>query len=107
MMTATYADLSGAGSNAGLTFANADLGTLAVSGSCCTGEKGNIDCDCLHSVDIADLTAMVNSLFITFDPLCCVEEADLNGDSGVDISDITQLIDNLFISFLPFPTSCP
>jgi|CXWL01.1.fsa_nt_gi hypothetical protein len=108
MITATYADVNGAGSNAGLTFANANLGTLTVTGTCCAGFTGNMDCDCENSVNIADLTVLVDHLFLSFAPLCCFEEANIvtPGDNGVDISELTLLVDHLFISFAGLPV-CP
>ncbi len=73
------------------------------STSCCIGTRGNIDCDVLHSVDIADLTVLVDHLFISFPPLCCPDEADVLVDSSIDIADLTVLVDHLFISFAPLP----
>lgn len=75
---------------------------------CCIGTKGNIQleplCDELdQTVDIGDLTNLINHLFITFTPICCEEEADISPrffpDGVVDIGDLTDLIDHLFISF--------
>lgn len=73
---------------------------------CCLGGVGNIDCDQAESVDIADLTRLVDHLFLTFVPLCCDVEANVDGIPGVDIGDLTQLVDHLFLSFQPLP-SCP
>lgn len=74
-------------------------------GSCCVGLAGNVDCDPGDAVDIGDLTALVDNLFITFTPLCCPAEANCDGDVGgnVDIGDLTALVDNLFITFTPLP----
>lgn len=69
--------------------------------TCCTGTTGNVDCDGIKSVDIADLTVLVDHLFISFDELCCEAEADMVSDSSVDIADLTALVDHLFISFAP------
>lgn len=73
------------------------------SGSCCIGVRGNVDCDPGQSVDIADLTVLVDNLFITFTPLCCPTEADMVIDNSIDIADLTFLVDNLFITFPPQP----
>ncbi len=70
---------------------------------CCLGIVGNVDCDNAESVDIADLTRLVDNLFISFAPLCCGEEANVDGLPGVDIGDLTRLVDHLFISFQPLP----
>ena len=70
-------------------------------GSCCEGLRGNIDCDPAGLVDLGDLTAIIDYLFITSAPLCCQEAADVDGSPGIDLGDLTVLIDYLFISFAP------
>ena len=70
-------------------------------GSCCEGLRGNIDCDPAGLVDLGDLTAIIDYLFITFTPLCCQEEANVDGNPGIDLGDLTALIDYLFISYAP------
>jgi hypothetical protein len=74
---------------------------------CCLGYSGNVDGDPLHLVDLGDLTALIDYLFISFTEPECIEEANVDGDpSGtVDLSDLTALIDYLFISFTP-PAAC-
>jgi hypothetical protein len=69
--------------------------------TCCIGITGNVNCDVGQNVDISDLTALVNHLFVTFQPLCCPEEANTNGDplGQVDISDLTKLVNHLFVTF--------
>ncbi len=79
------------------------LGDSRVSTSCCVGVRGNVDCDGAQSIDIADLTVLVDHLFISFTPLCCPQEGDMVIDSSVDIADLTFLVDHLFISFTPQP----
>jgi hypothetical protein len=66
---------------------------------CCIGFVANVDCDPDQGVDIADLSALIDNLFISFSPLCCPAEANVDGDGGVDISDLSELIDHLFIRF--------
>ncbi len=73
---------------------------------CCVGATGNIDCDLVGSVDIADLTLLVDHLFLSFSPLCCPMEGNTDGNPGVDIGDLTALVDNLFVSFAPL-SPCP
>ncbi|RME29191.1 MAG: hypothetical protein D6800_02925, partial [Candidatus Zixiibacteriota bacterium] len=90
----------------------ADSGTVAVqvldTGSCCHGTTGNVNNDPADIVDVADLTTLIDNLFISFTPLSCPAEANVNGDQNgvVDVADLTTLIDHLFISFTPLPT-CP
>ncbi|MBI5267819.1 MAG: hypothetical protein HY851_11370 [candidate division Zixibacteria bacterium] len=82
--------------------------SLAQPGSCCyagsaDGRTGNVDCDPGKGVDISDLSALIDNLFINFTPLCCQSAANIDGspDGGIDISDLSALIDNLFINFTP------
>jgi hypothetical protein len=77
-------------------------------GPCCAGDRGNIDCDPANGVDISDLSALIDNLYITFSPLCCKDEANCDGssDGNVDISDLSALIDFLYINFTPLP-ACP
>ncbi len=75
--------------------------------SCCTGAvMGNIDCDPGDVVDITDIQVMVDHLFLTLEPLCCIEEADLDLTLEVDITDLSILIDNQFLTLTPLP-ACP
>lgn len=74
-------------------------------GACCIGRAGNVDCDPANGVDIADLSALIDNLYISFNPLCCPQSANTDGQPGVDISDLTALIDYLYISFT-LPALC-
>jgi len=66
---------------------------------CCTGITGNIGNDIDGNIDIADLTFLVDHLFISFPELDCPGKGNIDGDGGIDIADLTALIDHLFISF--------
>ncbi|MBI5267929.1 MAG: putative metal-binding motif-containing protein [candidate division Zixibacteria bacterium] len=68
---------------------------------CCVAATGNVDCDPGDGVDISDLSALIDNLFIAFTPLCCPNEANIDGAPGTDISDLSALIDYLFINFTP------
>ena len=74
---------------------------------CCVGLTGNVDCDPGNGTDIADLSALIDYLYIAFLPLCCTKSANVDGDitGGIDIADLSALIDYLYISFTP-PFSC-
>ena len=74
--------------------------------SCCLGTRGNVDCDGGQGVDISDLTALIDHMFISLNPLCCFDEANTDSAGEIDISDLTALIDHMFISLNPLP-SCP
>jgi len=79
---------------------------------CCIEFTGNIDCDPSGSIDVADLTALIDHLFIGLGPLCCQSSANIDGDENgsielggsIDIADLTFLIDHLFINFTPTAT---
>ncbi len=75
-------------------------------GPCCIGTVGNVDGSLDQGVDIGDLTVLVDHLFISFMPLLCEEEGNVDGATGVDIGDLTVLVDHLFISFTPLG-NCP
>lgn len=72
---------------------------------CCQGQTGNVDCDPEDAVDVSDLTALIDNLFMTSTPLCCPEEANIDGQPGIDISDLSLLIDFLYVNFTP-PAVC-
>ena len=72
--------------------------------SCCVDTRGNVDCDSGQGVDISDLSRLIDNLYISLEPLCCVDEANIDGIDTVDISDLSMLIDNLFISLNPLPS---
>lgn len=76
-------------------------------GPCCVALTGNVDCDPGDGVDISDLSAMIDNLYISLMPLCCQKEANADGslDGNIDISDLSALIDYLYISFTP-PAVC-
>lgn len=80
--------------------------------SCCIalsldGRSGNVDGDPGKGVDISDLSALIDFLYISFTPPPCMLSANIDGDVlfGVDISDLSALIDFLYISFTP-PALC-
>ncbi|RME21545.1 MAG: hypothetical protein D6800_11975 [Candidatus Zixiibacteriota bacterium] len=59
------------------------------------------------TVDVADLTWLINYLFVTFDPPPIPMAAgDLDCGGVVDVSDLTALIDAEFISFTPPCANC-
>ncbi len=77
--------------------------TPLVGSNCCVGITGNVDCSPTGSIDIADLTALIDYLYISLSPPCCTGEANVDGDPDnvIDMSDLTRLIDHLFVSFSP------
>jgi hypothetical protein len=80
------------------------------AGPCCmNGTTGNVTYDQLDEVDIADLTRMVNFLFVTFEPLACPAEGNVTGDENceVDIADLTRMVNYLFVTFEPLAACLP
>lgn len=69
--------------------------------SCCIGTTGNVDGT--GNVDIADLTFLVDVLFITNPTPACAAEANIDGMGNIDIADLTLLVDVLFINNPPLP----
>ncbi len=65
------------------------------------------DLDNSGGVDIADLSALIDYLYISFTPPCLLSAANVADFplSNIDISDLSRLIDYLYISFLPL--QCP
>ena len=69
-------------------------------------DEANVDGE--GTVDIGDLTALINYLFIPPFPIPeCMDEANADGTGSVDIGDLTALINYLFIPPFPPPEDCP
>ena len=77
----------------------------SVTTGCCEGSAGNVDADPEENVDIGDLTALIDYLYISNELPECYNEANIDGDiqGRVDIGDLTALIDYLYISQLSLP----
>ncbi|MBI5266085.1 MAG: VCBS repeat-containing protein [candidate division Zixibacteria bacterium] len=79
---------------------------LYISSGCCSGIRGNVDCDPTNSIDISDLTALIDNLFISLRPLCCAEEGNIDGLDGIDASDLSWLISYLYNPNFAPPVMC-
>jgi hypothetical protein len=71
--------------------------------SCCIGRVGDANNNGNDEPDIADISVMIDHLFITQAPIACYPEADVNQSgrfsatsSDISISDISIIIDYLF-----------
>jgi hypothetical protein len=75
---------------------------------CCIERVGNIDGSEDNLVTMADLTVLIDHLFISLAPLVCFDagNVDMSADGLVTMSDLTVLIDHLFITLTPLP-ECP
>jgi hypothetical protein len=77
--------------------------------NCCFREgMGNIDLSPDRLVTMADLTILIDHLFIDLTPLMCPVAANLDQslDGLVTMDDLTVLIDHLYITLAPLP-ACP
>ena len=76
-------------------------------GPCCIGIRGNADGDHNESIDVGDVTQLINyALSLTGPPPSCWEEGNVDGIGLIDISDITYLV-NFMWSEGPAPPACP
>ncbi len=72
--------------------------------SCCgfytAGTTGNINCDNGGDVNLADITRLIDAIYISHDALCCEGNSNIDGDAEVNINlaDITMLIDHVYIT---------
>lgn len=71
---------------------------------CCIINWGNVDMD--GSVGIADLTFLINYLFLNGPAPPCTGAGDVDGDGAINIADLTYLVDFLFRGGPP-PPPCP
>ena len=84
---------------------NADFSRCDFSLGCCGkytgGYTGNVDCDADGDRNLADITRLVDRIYISHKSLCCEENGNTNGDvdGDVDLADITRLIDHVYISY--------
>jgi hypothetical protein len=58
------------------------------------------------SVDITDISVMIDHQFLTLTPLVCEEEGDVDFSGEVDITDLSVMIDNQFLTLTPL-LPCP
>lgn len=77
-------------------------------GSCCLGDRGNIDNSPDDAVDISDLLYLVEFMFNSGPAPVCLEEANVDGSTGkdLDISDLLYLVEYMFNQGPP-PATCP
>ncbi len=72
---------------------------------CCIA-RGNVTGDDAGTVNIADLTMLVDFLFRGGLQPSCPEEADVNASGSIDVADLTTLVDFLFRGGAA-PPPCP
>ena len=64
------------------------------------GQTGNTECDIDGKRNLADITRLINNVYISKLALCCPENGNTDGDAlaKVNLADITRLIDHVYIS---------
>jgi hypothetical protein len=74
------------------------------SGDCCGaytgGQTGNTNCDTDGKRNLADITRLIDRVYVSQTPLCCEPNGNTNGDPGgvINLADITRLIDFVYVS---------
>ncbi len=65
-----------------------------------TGLTGNTNCSADGKRTLSDITKLIDNVYISKEPLCCVASGNTNGslDCKLTLSDITKLIDAVYIS---------
>lgn len=80
-------------------------GFLSLDIGCCIPPTVG-DVDQSGSVDITDISVLIDNQFLTLTPLVCEAEGDIDFSGSVDITDLSILIDNQFLTLTPLPP-CP
>jgi hypothetical protein len=64
------------------------------------GYTGNTNCDTEGKRSLADITILIDHLYLSQDPLCCRANGNVNGslDGEITLNDIMRLIDHIYIS---------
>lgn len=80
--------------------------TANICGCCGTytnGFTGNTDCGTDGRRNLADITVLIDHVYINKGPLCCDEEGNVDGDpkGKKNLADITALIDHVYINKPP------
>lgn len=78
--------------------------------SCCgqhtNGYTGNTDCDTEGIRNLADVTRLIDRIYLSRLELCCEENGDTSGDGQTNLADVTRLIDHIYLSGNP-TEPCP
>lgn len=77
----------------------------SLSLGCCL-PPGVGDCDQSGSVDITDISILIDNQFLSLTPLVCEAEGDVDFSGVVDITDLSIVIDNQFLTLSTLPP-CP
>ena len=82
---------------------NYDCGFVPCCGGFTGGFTGNTDCDAQGAMNLTDVTALIDRIYLSKRPLCCEANGNVNGDSEnlLNLSDVTALIDHIYLSKNP------
>lgn len=77
---------------------------IAEPGGCCGqfagGQTGNTDCSDDGKRNLADITRLIDRVYVSKAVLCCEANGNVDGDAAqkINLADITRLIDHVYIS---------
>jgi hypothetical protein len=76
------------------------IGTFGCCGTYTGGFPGNTNCDIEGKRNLADITKLIDHVYISKADLCCNENGNVNADieGKRNLADITKLIDHVYIS---------
>ena len=76
------------------------LNTTDCCGRYTGGFTGNTDCDSEGKRNLADITILIDRIYISKVSLCCEDNGNVDGDTlnKLGLADITRLIDHVYIS---------
>ena len=81
---------------------------ISVVGNGCCGQytggvTGNTDCDSGGTMNLQDVTRLIDRIYLSQHPLCCERNGNINGDSegALNLQDVTALIDHIYLSRNP------
>ena len=75
--------------------------------TCCgaftEGFTGNIDCDSEGKRNLADISLLIDRIYMSKTPLCCEDNGNVDGDeqASMNLADITSLINHIYLSKAP------
>ena len=84
------------------------IGDACCCGHYMSGFTGNTDCDPQGKTNLADVTRLIDRIYLSKALLCCDANGNVDGDSEgtLNLADITKLIDHIYLSKAPTP-ACP
>ena len=70
---------------------------------CCNGYTGNTNCDVDGKINLADITRLIDRVYLSKLLLCCEVAGNVNGDVAqkLNLADITRLIDHVYLTKQP------